>query len=539
MIVMVNVKNEVVILEKLICNEVKSFNKKLKEENVGIIDVDYSLLRYLGKQLIFKDIKLNNSGYVIIRREDDTVTTLGRFILEYYSKYDEELKEILKHPEYEVNHKNRNKLDNRLENLEIVTHEDNIKHSKGTSYNVLYSTEKLKILQEQNKKEVKQRIDKEYLKRIDGLFLKFMKTGIVDEKLLKCCYCYLGFKYIKNKENNNTSNSKDTNKNIDLKRYNLLTIFYTKGLIYLVQKHKELIYKTIITNNIKILNRYITRYPNIEEVLKKYKIVDNDFKEELNFEHSNTRNILLDFYKNIYDLNRYTVDDGDILTTITLKYYFNVSGKYKAFLVLYLLGLLNRKDDISKSNTVSVYEVHTPSFIKIPIYTDNLLKQVNEQAKDLLHLNLNKFTYFLVREEFGEDLADTIYKNKKSKSNYKYGLKAKEDIIEFIKNDKQIYMEGFMTKENIFEHLEYLNTQRAIKNEEYNKIYKGFMNFITSLLLYNTETKQVLKDLGLVYTTLNSKTIQNIKKHQKENNFNFSVDLRPKMKVIVLKELLK
>lgn len=539
MIIITNIDDKVVILEKLICNESKTMYKKLKGARVGIIDIDYSLLRYLGRELTFKTININNSGYPIIKRGNNTVTTLGRSILEYYSRYDESLKQILNNSDYEINHKNRNKLDNRIENLEIVTHTDNIKHCKGTNYNVLYTTDKLKQLQKRNINQHNQSVDRKYLNRINGLFLKFMRTGIVDEKLLKCCYCYLGFKYIKMIQPNNISNSIDINKKKDLIKYKYMTKLCTNALIYLEQKKKELIYKTIINNNIKILNRYITRYPYIKEVLKKYKLIDYNYKEELNFEHSNSRNLLLDLYKDIYDSNKYTIDDGDILTTVTLKYFFNVRGKYKSFLVLYLLGLLNRRDDVSRPNTTSIYNVHTPSFIKIPVYTDKLLKQVNEISKDLLELNLNKFTYFLIRQEFGEETADLVYRNTTSKLHYQDCVRAKEDIINFIKTDKDLYIHGFMTKEDIFDYLQYINTQRTIKDEEHNEIKKSFINFITSLLLYNTDTKQVLKDLGLVYTTLNNKILNNIKKHQQKHNLNYNVELKSKMKVLVLKKLIK
>ena len=188
MIIIENVKNEVAILQKLICNGSKDMYKTLKEKNVGIIDIDYSLLRYLAKALVYKSMSINKSGYPTIARDDNKTTTLGRFILEYYSKYDEELKQILINTEYEINHKNRNKLDNRLENLEIVTHSDNIKHSKGTSYEVLYSTDKLKQLQEQNIQDKQQIVDEQYLKRMSGLFYSYMKNNILNESLLKCCY---------------------------------------------------------------------------------------------------------------------------------------------------------------------------------------------------------------------------------------------------------------------------------------------------------------------------------------------------------------
>ena len=93
--------------------------------------------------------------------------------------------------------------------------------------------------------------------------------------------------------------------------------------------------------------------------------------------------------------------------------------------------------------------------------------------------------------------------------------------------------------EEKFEELQGLNTQRAIRGEEHNKINQSFTNFITTLLLYNTNTRQVLKELGLVYTSLNKRIISNIKKHQKKHNLNFNLDLKSKKKVLVLKELTK
>ena len=69
MVILENINNEVVLLEKLICNGTKSMYQELKEKNVGIIDVDFSLMRYLGKELTFKSIIINGNGYPFIKRE--------------------------------------------------------------------------------------------------------------------------------------------------------------------------------------------------------------------------------------------------------------------------------------------------------------------------------------------------------------------------------------------------------------------------------------------------------------------------------------
>lgn len=544
MLVIENIEDKVILLKTLICREVKSFDKKPKEINVGIIDVDFSLIRYLGQATEIKDIDINNCGYVIIKRKDNTTTTLGRFILEYYSKYDNKLKEILKDKEYEINHINSDKLDNRIENLEIVTHQDNIRHSKGLNYDIIYKSEDLKLLQEMNKNKKKQEIDKQYLNRISGIFFKLYNSYMenkeckLDIKILKCCY--LKFKNNKTKSNTKEQEIRESKDLTILKQYKLMSYFHTTFIKEILQKKKQYIYKKIVLdNNIILLNRYIERYPTLKNIFKKYKIMDKEFKEQLKFDKSNSRNILIDFFTDIYKFNWYVVENGNILLTVNIRNFINVKGKYKAFLTLYLLGLLKRQNDISKPNTISNRLVHTPSFIHIPFYTDELLKQANNIAKDLLSLNLNKFTYFLIRQEFGEEIADSIYKNKKSKSNYKYGLRAKNDILEFIKTDKDILNFGFMKVEEIFEHIQGLNVQRQIRGEDYNKICNGFINFIKSLLLYNTDTKKRLEELGFTYISLNSKIIQNIQKYQKEQGFNFPISLKPKEKAIVMKKLIK
>lgn len=136
---------------------------------------------------------------------------------------------------------------------------------------------------------------------------------------------------------------------------------------------------------------------------------------------------------------------------------------------------------------------------------------------------------------FGLEVAEKVFRNQRFKARYQYDTRAKNDIINFLKTDKDIYSQGFITKEEIFEQIQAINTQRMIKDEPHNKIYKSFNSYITSLLLYDPDIKTILEDLGLAYVSLNSKTIQNIKRHQGST----LTDLKPKMKVIVLKDLLK
>lgn len=126
-----NINDEIIVVKAI--DEKKG---EFTEETVAFIDCDYSLIRFLINQLSLKEITLNNWNYPVIK-QGDSITLLYRLILQYYSEYDEELKKILQNKNYEINHISKNTLDNRLSNLDIVTHQNNIRHSKGLKYETI------------------------------------------------------------------------------------------------------------------------------------------------------------------------------------------------------------------------------------------------------------------------------------------------------------------------------------------------------------------------------------------------------------------
>ena len=528
MTILTNVEDERIIVKILT-------NKKgvLAEKDVGIIDVDYSLIRFLGKQLAFVDVILNNSGYPIITKANAT-TTLYRFILEYYSQYDERLKQILEHKKYEINHKNKDKLDNRLDNLEIVTHQNNIRHSKNLEYESIMTSQQLLKIQQKSLKDKQQAIDKAYLNRISGLFYKAMNNDVVNEKLLKCPY-YYSFKYVSNTIACSQASLKVS---AGVPTYQptpkILTIFHQASIQSLLLYHKQFIFRNIAKRNLTLIKRNINRYPYIKKTLSKYKVMDED---------NPSSNILIDFYKKVYEKNRYTIaPNGDILLTISIKSSFRTVGKHKAFLVLYYLQILQRKSELPKVTAPALNDnkyMHTPTFIKIVPLADGLFKEINQKCKELLELNYNSIRYFQIREQFGEETANLIYNsNKRLKSHYQYSLKAKEDIISILKKDKAVILEGFITKDKIVHEVKLLNYQRKQNGEFYSKIYNSFSRFISSLLLYNKEITKILEQLDLIYIRLNTTIIHNIQQHQKQNGVSNTADtLKPNMKVIVLKKL--
>lgn len=315
-----------------------------------------------------------------------------------------------------------------------------------------------------------------------------------------------------------------------------MTIFPTNALNNLLQAKKQYIYKSVTDKNIQLLGRNIKRYPYIKAILQKYNIVDLSTKNP-------NHNLLLEFYNYIYDSNKYVLNNGDILLTISIKHKINARGKYKTFIILYFLGMLQKKNSsINKQDIYNTYyeivSKHIPSFIKIVPLTDSSFKDINNKCKKLIELNYNSIRYFQIREEFGEDIANSIYNNNKCKIRYKYGVRAKEDIISILKNDKTVFLKGFITKDKIIQEVRALNYYRQQNGEKYSKIYKSFNRFVSSLFLYNKEIAETLLELKLVYVRLNTRIINNIKQYQKQNNITDNTYiLKPNMKVIVLKKL--
>ena len=121
---------------------------------------------------------------------------------------------------------------------------------------------------------------------------------------------------------------------------------------------------------------------------------------------------------------------------------------------------------------------------------------------------------------------------------YKYQLRAKADIIPILKRDEAVILEGFITRNRIIHDVKLFNANRKQNREPYNHIKNSFSKFVSSLLLYNTDVKSLLEDEGIIYITLNTKIINNIKDYQKQQQIqDTSHLLKPNMKVIVLKTL--
>lgn len=519
-----NINDEIIVVKAI--NEKKG---ELTEEAVAFIDCDYSLIKFLISQLSLKEITLNNWNYPVIK-QGDSITLLYRLILQYYSKYDEELKKILQDKSYEINHISKNTLDNRLSNLDIVTHQNNIRHSKGLKYETVMSSQQLQKIQQKSLKDKQHKTNENYLTRMSGIFYTNMKENDIDSRTVKSCY--LKFRYSLDGIYILSPNS-IANKELD-KLYipEILSLFPTNSIKSLLLQNKKYIYKTIIDRNISLLNRHIDRYPAIKEVLLKYRIMDKSNPDNPN------RNILLTFYDYVYNSNKYTINNGNILMVLSIRSSFkNIVGRYKAFIILYLLGILQRQKYITKIKNTNN---KIPSFIWVNQLKEADFPQINKNAKEILKLNWNSVRYMMVAETYGEETADAIYSyNMNCKRNYRHGLRAKEDIINYITNNQNDYKIPFITRKMIFDYVKGLNAHRKQLKLKYSKIKNGFMCFISSLLNYNTEIKNTLEQQNFTYTILNTKIINNIRMYQEQNGIkDTTYKLKPNMKVIVLKNLI-
>ena len=160
--------------------------QKMKTVAVSFIDEDYSLIRYLCEQTEERDISKNN-GYIYIKREDGSATTLGRFILEYYANFDIKLYTILSNVAYEINHKNKLREDNTLENLELVTKNGNLLHRENKPYEdeIVMTSAELQEIQKKLMQREEYNKDKEFIKRKSGLFVKGIKENKVTDTIIK------------------------------------------------------------------------------------------------------------------------------------------------------------------------------------------------------------------------------------------------------------------------------------------------------------------------------------------------------------------
>lgn len=532
----------------------KKKRQKIVVDALCVIDEDYSLIRHLCRETEYRDIKFNIDGYVSIKRADSTTTFIHRFILEYYALFDNKLKSILddytmndncqRVYKYEINHINREKTDNRLVNLELVTHQGNTLHRYNQPYEneIVMTSAELQTIQKRVIEDRQQNIDKQFMKRASGKFNKGLAEDVVYKEIMK--YRYLEFNYVKfyykrqkiiQSQISNCSGlgglpqrEKALPKNRTESISENVDQYTEKYIEKLLDKYKNKVFNNKINSNINSLNRYQTRHPNIDKILSSFKLNDRTRKKLLSLKlfknkmiykpknkfilksknkKQNSKTLLLDLFDVLRTKSIYTIYDDNILATVDIEKNFSTRGKYTAFRVAFLLGLIDRQI-LSKSTrkitgfngkkqvTSKVKKINTPTSFSVPIYTEDLLKEANNRAKILLELGLRKINYFNIREVFGEVIANSVFRNPKCKINYeKYALRTKSDTINFLKKNNVINSRGYMKPKKIVEHLELINDHRKNRGEQYCKTFRNLKNFVTSLLNDNPEVKAQMEEL--------------------------------------------
>ena len=324
---------------------------------LAIVDKDFGLIRHITEITREYIFDTNKSGYVQVPNRQKGQTLLHRIILEYYAQFDVKLFTVLNNENYEVNHKNRVVWDNRLENLEIVTHLGNMLHKEGKDYSteIVMSTEELLKIREEGKTTNEYRKDKLYIDRagrknnnilkskngyqdlFKTLYLRF-SNGIVCEadithtltdtinreeleyKLFYYKKSHILYKYIENETINNSSSSN-------------IAKYINSFISNIVSEYKIFYVTNVLNNNIKLLFEQIKR-KNLLKVYNKYKIYNSDLEQ--------THNLLPTLFLDIKrELAQFTIYKNEILLAYKV---CNLSGyrKYDTFRIIYLLGLLKR-----------------------------------------------------------------------------------------------------------------------------------------------------------------------------------------------------
>ena len=530
----------------LVNYEIENRNK-IKRTAYTVITTNYTLFRYLLKLTDTNSIHTNGSGYITLRRENRTVTSLQQIIMEFYSNYDKSINLS----DYEVDHINANKIDNRITNLQILKHSENIKKAYNKEYNVEIESNYIQQLDKKIKNNRQYQKDKRYMEDKSNKMYKLLNQK--QYKYLKdCCYLDILSNIIVQDSQISTAVRDEIDRAM-LYVDRLLTNKYKYLIIY--YRNRYIMYKTF-DNNLKILVRYMKKYKYLDEVLRKYKIMDLDYdktrfntnldnimysridkyihiKDEASFNElvenmGKSKHVLYDLYEIMTEIEKSTIKDDNVLSTITVGFEVDNRGKYSILRIMYLLGLLKRHNSSNRM-----------SFFSVPYYTEELLKKSNVRAKKILELGLKKIRYFTIVEEFGKEIAKEVYgeRTNKLKSRYdKYSVKVKEIIIEFIKTDQQIRKMGFAITADIVEYIEWLNSKKLANIP----IHRNFETFIKEVLMYNTDVKKVMKENGFEYRTINKNIIENVRNYQEsQGQYIITTGLHSRGKGIVLTELTK
>ncbi|MCL2355234.1 MAG: HNH endonuclease [Oscillospiraceae bacterium] len=567
---------------------------------LSLINVDFGLIRYITELLQYYTISKNRSGYLQIENRWEGTTLLHRIVLEYYSQFDDKLKDALSNADYEVNHRNKNVWDNRIGNLEIVTKKGNELHKQGKEYSnetIISSHELIKIRNKARK------TGKGYTKQFKEDFIYMEERANASNKLLFGSsinsyndildYLYFIFNGTKLKTHINTHILTDSKNIQDIKSFLMLEQIIKQSIYELYLKNSNKVGTIInvlmfkgsdiaqfnydIKSYIKQYNLYkgkalVGYYKHLifallydEETSLKYlqplkellievnaynPLYVSNYKDYFNQQHDiNKHNILEDFLFLVDRSLLFTYYKNQLCVTVSMQSIFFQNRKIsyrKTLRVLYYLGLLQRvapsKAKLHFTAQLSGGFLKQPTSLIIPPPTKDLFIKANELAKEYKteFAANSKITSFTTHKNLGQEASDKIYKNKRTKPIIQRSLFTEQDIYDLLSTTllEHINTYGFITRNTLLGALRKLNEQRKAQGLPYVDIADGTITFISTLFNNVLETKEFLKQHNLKYIThLNTRTINKIKKHQLKNNVDDTFALAPSKSALILKKL--
>ena len=530
---------------------------------VGLIENDFGLIKYFLKILRRYTVTVDKSGYLKFENKKGEVY-VHRIVMEYYAQFDDKLFTILNNTgEYEINHKNKMKWDNRLENLEFVTKSGNQKHRIGKRYDDEIVMSSLEIVEIKNRlmKQKQYQADKKYLEKVSATNKEILNSKSIhwynDSRLYNNAYI---------KFNNKTKHIAQISSNIIyiniLSYFNNIIFIYLKNTFYTTNYTKSIIQdininydiyrcRNICKNNIKLLLKYYNKSSIFKKLCNKYKLINHAVKpnkpkkdnKNLNYDdYYNIKkinyNVLMDLYCNLISGPLlYTFYKNELFISVSLEHIIFTYGKYNSFKVLYYTELLKRQQVYFNSTS------HTVSSFLIPEYTDFLfISTILPLSKKIYEQDLTKITHTIIAKNDGLEKAQKIYRNYSSKIKTEKDFISIEDIkailfSAFIKEKINIY--GFITINDIRKELQLLNDEKKRQGLPFREIKDTDNKFITGIVRNTTEIKEILKDLKVEYSILTNKTKEKIKQYQISKNIEETASsLTFNSRVIVLKKLI-
>ena len=530
---------------------------------VGLIENDFGLIKYFLKILRRYTVTVDKSGYLKFENKKGEVY-VHRIVMEYYAQFDDKLFTILNNTgKYEINHKNKMKWDNRLENLEFVTKSGNQKHRMGKRYDDEIAMLSLEIVEIKNRlmKQNQYQADKKYLEKVSATNKEILNSKSIhwynDSRLYNNAYI---------KFNNKTKHIVQISSNIIyiniLSYFNNIIFIYLKNTFYTTNYTKSIIQdininydiyrcRNICKNNIKLLLKYYKKSSIFKKLCNKYKLINHAVKpnkpkkdnKNLNYDDCyNIKkinyNILMDLYCNLISGPLlYTFYKNELFISVSLEHIIFTYGKYNSFKVLYYTELLKRQQVYFNPTS------HTVSSFLIPEYTDFLfISTILPLSKKIYEQDLTKITHTIIAKNDGLEKAQKIYRNYSSKIKTEKDFISIEDIkailfSSFIKEKINIY--GFITINDIRKELQLLNDEKKRQGLPFREIKDTDNKFITGIVRNTTEIKEILKDLKVEYSILTNKTKEKIKQYQISKNIEETASsLTFNSRVIVLKKLI-